>query len=170
MLRHQGIANHNPILDALPGRHVEAGRVHADLVRFLDHTAAGRTGEMHVPTCLDGRNILREVQQIKARDEISLTLRTRPAPMMPRPLLPQPPDWAFVDILGGRIGPERQTAVLVVLGPDHAPPRRRRHGTAKIRIGVAAPLDQAKRIALSLHVGQHLVVFVDQRQRRRDPI
>ena len=71
---------------------------------------------------------------------------------------------------------KRKAAPGIQFGLDQAARRRRGDGGDEVGIGLAAGLDQTQRIALALHVRQHLVVLVDQRQcgrarleRRRGP-
>ena len=103
---------------------------------------------------------------IEARHEILGTVRTRPRPMMARALLPQPPD-RRLDVLDRCHVPKVQPAFFVVHDADHPAPACRGDRAHEFGIGVAAPFDEAQRIALPFHVGEHLVVLIDQRERRR---
>ena len=85
---------------------------------------------------------------------------------MPCAGLPELPD-GTLDSVGFRWLPEAKTTPFVEFGFDEAARRRRRNGGDEVGVGFAAGFNEAQWVALPLHVGQHLIVLIDQRQRRR---
>ena len=86
--------------------------------------------------------------------------------MVPGPFLPERPDLA-VEVGGVLFSPELQPAHLVMFHFGRSLRRRRDDRVDKIRVGLAASIDESDRIALALDVGQELVGLVGQAESER---
>lgn len=113
------------------------------------------------PGSFRGCRVLRPAHLFEARHEILVAVQARPAEVMARSRLPELPDRRFDRVRSPWL-PEPQATTLVELSLDQSPRRGRGDRRDKVGVGLAAGFDQSQRIALSLHVGEHLVVLVDQ--------
>src|SRR5207342_1478027 len=83
------------LVDSLARRDVAPGCVHVRLVMVVDHAAAAWAFHECLARGFERRRLQRIAQEIEARHEVVAAMRTRPAPVMPRALLPELPDRAF---------------------------------------------------------------------------